>query len=223
LQGFLLFFGYQFSEMHLNRNRLFFVLICLSLGTVIQSCNSTPKPAPTIVADAIQDTVPALKPATLKTTSAGKLYEFFLTEDPEYCAPDSIVEGDCNSGFLYFTSRGNVIYTYSCMGATSLCYEIGYVTYENDEITCAFDQLYNVPFPAENPDGLEPLSLQQMNSGQLKKMKRHVLQLQPLQCKESAYMFKYMDVTEQYVLLPEDATESYFIQDFARIKALQQF
>lgn len=206
--------------MILNLN---YFLFALSILLVLPSCNPSPKPTRPVAEKPVVDSVEQSKPVVAETPSTGKLYEFFMTLDPQYCSADSIVEGDCNSGFIYFTSKGNVIYTYSCMGATSLCYEIGHVTYENDKITCAFDQLYNVDFPAENADGLEPLSLRQLNSGQLKKMKRHVLDLQILQCKESAYLFKYMDMTERYVVLPEDVTGSYFMQDFARIKALQQF
>lgn len=198
-------------------------LLALSAVIALQSCKPSSKPASPAVQENTADKVQEAKPVVAETISEGKLYEFFMTVDPQYCDMDSLVEGDCNSGFLYFTPRGNVIYTYSCMGATSLCYEVGHVTYENDKFTCSFDQIYNVPFPDDNPDGLDSLSLQQLNSGQLKKMKRHVFDLQILECKESAYAFKYMDMTERYVLLPEDETGSSFMEDFARIKILQQF
>ncbi len=60
-----------------------------------------------------------------------QVYDFAETTDLSYCNPDSILGTDCGGGIIYFTKKGNVLYTFTCLGSDTIRYEIG--TYKDSE------------------------------------------------------------------------------------------
>jgi hypothetical protein len=210
--------------MSVSLNRSLFVFICSSLGIVLHSCNPAPKPVSAIVAPPTRDSFPELMPDSLQPTSTGKLYEFFLTTDPAYCAQDSIVEGDCNSGYLYLTDKGNIFFQYLCVNDASLDYDLGHIIDSGDKMTCVFDQSYSVSYPEGDSYSSEPLTDRQLNNASIRKEKKHLIQLQALSCRLGAYGFKFedpeTDAADYYFVLPADAASlNHYRLDFQRIKA----
>lgn len=150
-----------------------------------------------------------------------KMYEFDMTRDPEFCNPDSLVEGDCNSGFIYFTPKGNVIYNYLCLG-TEDAFCIGKAKTTNKGMEITFDQYYSYKFSDEQ--SYSP-TLKDMNSGKLEKMDLFTLKLMKLRCQD-AYGYTMGSKDPEYYIVTESnekEQKKFLLRDYVQIKALKDF
>lgn len=150
----------------------------------------------------------------------GKLFEFSLTTDSSYCDFSQTFEGDCNSGYLYFTARGKVIYRYVCVSAPEVDYEIGTISEEREGVKVVFDQTYNIKIADMDP------TLEELNSGTLLKENTFTIHLIKTKCK-GTYGFEYRsgeNVEYYYVKQDKDqSANNYFIEELNKIQKLSQF
>lgn len=183
-----------------------FSIIVITAYICVAGCNNT-KNAPELT-----DTISALH----STELAGTLYRFALTDDKNYCSPDSIVGTDCGGGNFYFTKKGNVIYTFYCQGSDTTTFEIGKYTITNGNIQCVFDQDYSY----YNGMGDEEQKPYDPNSGKLKTTKRWSVELKKINCKTFEYTFT--GNTPEIFVLEKTAQDrmQYFFDDYNKIKAL---
>lgn len=145
-----------------------------------------------------------------------KVYEFLMTRDPRFCHKDSIVEGDCNSGYFYFTPRGNVIYYYLCLGASNY-FSIGKAKETPEGIELTFDKSYSYP----SADVLDP-TIKEMNSGKLEKTKPFTIRLTRLSCRNKTFGFNSgTKKSPEYYVVEE--VDPYTPDEYIRIKALKNF
>lgn len=147
-----------------------------------------------------------------------KMYEFSMTRDPKFCNPDSLVEGDCNSGFIYFTPKGNVIYNYLCLGTEdAFCIGKAKTTAKGMEIT--FDQCYSYKF---SDDQSYSPTLTDMNSGKLEKIDPFTLKLKKIKCQDA---YAYTSGPEYYIVTQSNEKEQkkFLLRDYVQIKALKDF
>lgn len=145
-----------------------------------------------------------------------------LTNDPQFCNLDSIVEGDCNSGYLYFTPKGNVIYHYLCVGATEEEYCIGKATQNKQGISILFDKTYAYSFS----DDITGPTLKEINSGKLEQ-DTFSMQLKPLNCTgKYGYTIRQEDKSFDHYLIRQsrsDGINDRITDELQKIKALKQF
>lgn len=160
-----------------------------------------------------------------KSVAEAKIYTFSMTVDPKFCNPDSLVEGDCNSGFLYFTANGNVIYYYNCVntddvGEDNFC--IGKASTAKKSKDLIFDLCYTFKysFKDDSPTSAE------LNNGKLEKMDPFKISLQRISC-GNAYSFTSGDrKNPEYYIVNESTDKSeneFLLRDLSRIEALKKF
>jgi hypothetical protein len=124
-------------------------------------------------------------------------FNFAQTTDRHFCNPDSIIPSDCSGGDFYFSKKGNVFYTFFCMGGDSVSYSIGKYMITDSLVTCIFNQgysFYNGEY-GHSPDGksIDP------NSGKLRDTKSITVKLKKVSCDTIKYYFT-TDRNEIFVL-----------------------
>jgi len=144
------------------------------------------------------------------------LFFFAVTEDDNFCNPDSIVSMECGGGYLYFTKFGNVIRD-ACYVPDTSRYDIGSYNISGDSIFCVFNRNYSFFCNEGNHD--EQPKPYNINSGVVRENSPITFKLCKIKCDKFEYSF-ITDKKENNVLRKCDNNETFFWDKFRKIKAL---
>ncbi len=202
-------------------------LICVFMAVCLASCKNDVSETKKKIA--VKEETQAEDTIIIATIDSlgfnGKIFDFSLTRDPHFCNLDSLVEGDCNSGFFYFTPKGNVVYNYICLGNTDdFC--IGKATKTAQGFDLTFNQIYTYAFSEENTDSP---TVAEINSGKLEKMEAFTLHLKKLACKDAYAFTGGVNVPEYYIVTElknpreQRLNRDFLLRNYNRAKVLRQF
>ena len=148
---------------------------------------------------------------------SGQLFEFTPTNDPFFCNQDSIIEGDCFTGFLYFTSKGHVIYREDCVNDIAASYYIGTYRVSTGDINCQFSKVYTfkTDWDESYPD-----------KGKMADTDTFSLQLEKASCKGKYGIREASEQGGYYYSLVQSAdkeSSEFFMNEFHQINKLKSY
>jgi hypothetical protein len=170
----------------------------------IAACNNT-----TSTDEASSDSTP-------KTIEG--LYDFAETKDPAFCNSDSLIMGDCNSGNLYFTAKGNVVYTFYCCCLDTDYYDLGKYTISGDSITCTFSKQYSFFNGFTDDAEAAPYDV---NKGRLEEIKPWTIRLNKRSCGAYEYSFVSEGKYKSVVYKSGEESSKLFFGVYEKVKVFE--
>lgn len=181
-----------------------YILFFLLFSLLIYSCRTNP--------DKVIMKVPGPENHLM-----GQLFKFSPTNDPLFCNKDSIIEGDCFTGFIYFTPKGKVIFREDCVNDVTASYLIGIYKQNNQGIICNFSEMYTFDVEQEeiNPD-----------KGKMTAMDTFSLHLRNASCKGMYGIREKSEKNQYYYSLVEPADDDlsgFFMDEYRQISKLKSY
>jgi hypothetical protein len=182
------------------------------------SCGKKSKPTKTVEPTKTITAKP--KPTTSVTPTKyfdNTLYRYAPVNGEDICNA-TVFATDCGIGNFYFTKKGNVFFTFFCMGQDSTSYLIGKYSITNTSIKCTFNKKYAYYEPTDKNVKVD------VNSGKIKTTKSLPLELKKLNCEKFNYVVMDDNKKEKYVLQKSSGENTQrFFTDFKKIKTFEQF